>query len=34
MLKYADVEPVSAVKNWLQQHPGCKPIRQARGCSF
>jgi nicotinamidase-related amidase len=34
MLKYADVEPVSAVKTWLENHPGCKPIRQARGCGF
>ena len=34
MLKYADVEPVDAVKQWLSDHPGCEPIRQARGCSF
>ena len=34
MLKYADVEPVAAVVDWLTNHPGCKPIRQARGCSF
>ena len=34
MLKYADVEPVAAVKEWLENHPGCEPIRQARGCSF
>ena len=34
MLKYADVEPVSAVKTWLENHPGCKPIREARGCEF
>lgn len=34
MLKYADVEPVSAVRQWLQGHPGCKPIRKARGCEF
>ena len=34
MLKYADVEPVDTVKQWLEQHPGCEPIRQARGCAF
>ncbi|MEM7587764.1 MAG: isochorismatase family protein [Acidobacteriota bacterium] len=34
MLKYADVEPVQTVKAWLEDHPGCKPIREARGCSF
>jgi hypothetical protein len=34
MLKYADVEPVSAVRSWLDNHPGCAPIRQARGCEF
>lgn len=34
MLKYADVEPVSVVKDWFENHPGCKPIREARGCSF
>ena len=34
MLKYADVEPAQAVKAWLQNHPGCKPIREARGCEF
>ncbi len=34
MLKYADVEPVATVIQWLEDHPGCQPIRQARGCSF
>jgi hypothetical protein len=34
MLKYADVEPVQSVKDWLSNHPGCEPIRQARGGSF
>jgi maleamate amidohydrolase len=34
MLKYADVEPMAAVQDWLTGHPGCQPIRQARGCSF
>ena len=34
MLKYADVEPVQAVKDWFEQHPGCEPIRAARGCKF
>ncbi len=34
MLKYADVEPVQAVKDWLTNHPGCAPIRQARGAPF
>jgi maleamate amidohydrolase len=34
MLKYADVEPVQSVKDWYQNHPGCKPIREARGSSF
>jgi len=34
MLKYADVEPVDEVRTWLQQHPGCAPIRQARGAPF
>lgn len=34
MLKYADVEPVAAVRAWLESHPGCPPIRQARGCPF
>jgi maleamate amidohydrolase len=34
MLKYADVEPVANVKSWLENHPGCKPIRKARGCDF
>jgi maleamate amidohydrolase len=34
MLKYADVEPVSTVREWLIAHPGCKPIREARGCEF
>ena len=34
MLKYADVEPVSTVLEWLENHPGCEPIRQARGGSF
>ena len=34
MLKYADVESVDVVRNWLSNHPGCEPIRAARGCSF
>ena len=34
MLKYADVEPVDAVLEWLRDHPGCEPIRQARGATF
>lgn len=34
MLKYADVEPVATVRDWLASHPGCEPIRQARGCPF
>lgn len=34
MLKYADVESVDVVRRWLTDHPGCEPIRQARGCSF
>ena len=34
MLKYADVESVDHVRQWLTDHPGCEPIRQARGCSF
>ena len=31
MLKYADVEPFAAVADWLENHPGCPPIRRARG---
>ena len=34
MLKYADVEPVTTVSTWLKEHPGCEPIRKARGCAF
>lgn len=34
MLKYADVEPLATVRDWLAGHPGCPPIREARGCSF
>jgi len=34
MMKYADVEPVSAVRGWFDNHPGCPPIRAARGCEF
>ncbi len=34
MLKYADVEPFDAVEAWLATHPGCAPIREARGCGF
>ncbi|MDE0454000.1 MAG: isochorismatase family protein [Gammaproteobacteria bacterium] len=34
MLKYADVEPFAAVADWLENHPGCAPIRRARGVSF
>ena len=28
MLKYADVEPFAAVADWLENHPGCPPIRR------
>ena len=34
MLKYADVEDIAAVEAWLKQHPGCQPIREARGSPF
>ena len=34
MLKYADVEPVEVVKQWLTNHPGCEPIREQRGSDF
>lgn len=34
MLKYADVEPVDTVRNWLYSHPGCEPVRQAHGVAF
>ncbi len=34
MLKYADVETVGTVRDWLQAHPGCQPIRESRGCPF
>jgi len=34
MLKYADVEPFATVADWLENHPGCAPIRRARGVSF
>jgi len=34
MLKYADVEPVERVAQWLTEHPGCEPIRDARGVGF
>ena len=34
MLKYADVEPFEAVEAWLRAHPGCAPIRKARGTGF
>ncbi|MEM8814592.1 MAG: isochorismatase family protein [Pseudomonadota bacterium] len=34
MLKYADVEPYAAVRDWLRSHPGCEPVRKARGVSF
>ena len=34
MLKYADVEPFAAVAAWLENHPGCPPIRAARGLGF
>jgi len=34
MLKYADVEPFAAVAGWLESHPGCEPVRQARGVGF
>ena len=31
MLKYGDVEPFATVEAWLANHPGCSPIREARG---
>lgn len=34
MLKYADVEAVDVVRDWLRSHPGCEPIRAARGATF
>ena len=34
MLKYADVEPFATVAGWLENHPGCAPIREARGAGF
>lgn len=34
MLKYADVEPVARVRDWFENHPGCEPIRTARGAPF
>ncbi|MEO1573342.1 MAG: isochorismatase family protein [Pseudomonadota bacterium] len=34
MLKYADVESFEAVKAWFEAHPGCEPIRDARGSPF
>lgn len=34
MLKYADVERFARVRDWLQAHPACRPIRAARGCPF
>ncbi len=34
MLKYADVETFTAVRRWLEAHPGCAPVREARGCPF
>ena len=34
MLKYADVEPFDTVAGWLENHPGCAPIRRARGVGF
>ena len=34
MLKYADVEPFAAVADWFEKHPGCAPIRTARGVTF
>jgi nicotinamidase-related amidase len=34
MLKYADVEPYAVVRAWFEAHPGCEPIRAARGCPF
>ncbi len=34
MLKYADVESFAMVAGWLEQHPGCPPIREARGTRF
>ncbi len=34
MLKYADVKTYAAVKNWFEEHPGCKPMRDARTSPF
>ena len=34
MLKYADVEPFETVRAWFEAHPGCSPIREARGIGF
>ncbi len=34
MLKYADVESFAMVAGWLERHPGCPPIREARGTRF
>ena len=34
MLKYADVESFATVAAWLERHPGCPPIREARGVDF
>ena len=34
MLKYADVEPYESVKSWLENHPGCEPVRKDRGAEF
>ena len=34
MLKYADVELFETVRAWFEAHPGCPPIREARGIGF
>ncbi len=34
MLKYADVEPVADVIDWLDAHSGFPPIRELRGAKF
>ena len=34
MLKYGDVEPFETVAGWLAEHPGCAPVRAARGVGF
>ena len=34
MLKYADVTSFAETKEWYENHPGCLPIREARGAPF